>query len=561
MQRMNSDSELLRRYVDDKSDTAFAELVARYINLVYATALRRTSNDYHRANDIVQMVFTTLAKKSPALVDHPLLAGWMYRTTQNLALKAVRVEQRRVTREQKAHAMEEIQAPTETPGWEEIRPVIDWAMHGLGERDREIMLRRYFSGQAFVEIGTALGMTEHAARMRAERALEKLRGRLRRRGVTSTNAALAVILAGEASAVAPMGLAASVAAASVAGAAEGIAVTAGSLGFLAFMSTTKTTTITAAVAALAAATAILQTHKVHQRDLALRAAKSTLTSTENANRELEQRLQQSARQIATRENEPAVGTSKSTAAATPTPSASNQTQLEYVTDHPELRQVFLKREALRTRMHYAPFFASAGLTPEQQDRFVNAWVEATDMRWDFVASARARQAAARTSDEEKSMLAAQLEEGKKMNQEGAKIIRDALGDKFAELKTFPVQERGFVEQVASQVFDTPTPLTPEQARQLQDILVQNRFRRGTTPVSMGGTTFDNAVYQKVQAQTNAQHADAIEWFRPITDTMIEHAQRVLSPIQLSALKNLQSQQVIQFELARAELRRSKTGGL
>jgi hypothetical protein len=43
--------------------------------------------------------------------------------------------------------------------------------------------------------------------------------------------------------------------------------------------------------------------------------------------------------------------------------------------------------------------------------------------------------------------------------------------------------------------------------------------------------------------------------------MIEQAQRVLSPAQLSALKNLQSQQVIQFELARAELQRAKVGGL
>lgn len=559
---MHSDSELLRRYVDDKSDTAFAELVARYINLVYATALRQTNNDHHRASDIVQMVFTTLANKSPSLVNHPLLAGWLYRTTQYLALKAKRVERRRATREQKAHAMEDTQAPTDSPGWEEIRPVIDWAMHGLGDRDREIMLRRYFSGQAFVEIGAALGLSEHAARMRAERALEKLRVRLRRRGVTSTNAALAVILAGEATAAAPAGLAASVAAASVAGATEGIAAAAESIGFLAFMSTTKMTTVTAVVAVLAAATAILQTHQVHQRDHALRAAEATLASTEKANRDLELRLRPSSPPRAARESEPSAGNSDQTAVATSKPSVSSKTQLEYVTDHPELRQVFLKREALLARMHYAPFFASAGLTSEQQDRFVNAWVEATDIRWDFVASARARQSGARTPEEKKAILAEQDEAAKKMLQESVKVVRDALGaDKFAELKNFPVQERGFVEQVASQVFDTPTPLTPDQARQLQDILVQNRFRRGATPVSMGGMTFDRFVQQKVQAQTNAQHADAMEWFRPITDTMIEQAQRVLSPAQLSALKNLQSQQVIQFELAQAELRRTKVGGL
>ena len=45
---MANDLELLQRYVDDRSEAAFAELVRRNVDLVYCTALRHVS-DLRRA--------------------------------------------------------------------------------------------------------------------------------------------------------------------------------------------------------------------------------------------------------------------------------------------------------------------------------------------------------------------------------------------------------------------------------------------------------------------------------------------------------------------------------
>jgi hypothetical protein len=70
---------------------------------------------------------------------------------------------------------------------------------------------RYFESLEFSLVGTALGVGEGAARMRVGRALEKLRGILQRRGLTTTSAALAGALA-ELSAIAvPVHLAAGIA--------------------------------------------------------------------------------------------------------------------------------------------------------------------------------------------------------------------------------------------------------------------------------------------------------------------------------------------------------------
>src|SRR6185369_16531648 len=75
------DSELLRRYSAERSEPAFAELVRRHVNPVYAFALRRVGGDAHLAEDVAQIVFTTLARKATSLMDRPVLGGWLCRTT------------------------------------------------------------------------------------------------------------------------------------------------------------------------------------------------------------------------------------------------------------------------------------------------------------------------------------------------------------------------------------------------------------------------------------------------------------------------------------------------
>jgi len=157
---------LLRRYVVEHSESAFTALVQRYLNLVYATALRDLRGDQHRAADASQLVFTALAKKAATLADHPTLAGWLHRTTRHVASKIIRAEVRRMAREEEAYAMGEIHRENETATWNEIRPLLNWALERLNQRDREAMLRHFFGAQDFAEIGQALSLSESAVRMR-----------------------------------------------------------------------------------------------------------------------------------------------------------------------------------------------------------------------------------------------------------------------------------------------------------------------------------------------------------------------------------------------------------
>ena len=86
---MYDDALLLRRYSQQRSEDAFAELLKRHANLVYSAALRQV-HDAHLAEDVTQAVFIVLSRRAAALRPQIVLTGWLLDTTRRAALHAVR---------------------------------------------------------------------------------------------------------------------------------------------------------------------------------------------------------------------------------------------------------------------------------------------------------------------------------------------------------------------------------------------------------------------------------------------------------------------------------------
>jgi RNA polymerase sigma factor (sigma-70 family) len=203
----DDDRALLRDYVHRGSENAFAQLVERHIGLVYSAAVRRCNGDAHRAEDIVQLVFTALAKNADTLSRHPALVGWLYTATRNATLNLQLADQRRARREFEAVMSGLLESQTTAEHWEELRHVLDRAMDELSETDRTAVLLRFFERRSYAEIGARLLVSESGARMRTERALDKLRTLLVDRGITSTAAAIGSVLLREAVGAVPGSLA------------------------------------------------------------------------------------------------------------------------------------------------------------------------------------------------------------------------------------------------------------------------------------------------------------------------------------------------------------------
>ncbi|MGD0744346.1 MAG: TIGR03435 family protein [Verrucomicrobiota bacterium] len=214
------DIALLRQYAEGNSESAFSTLAEKYVNLVYSTALRSIGNP-HAAEEITQAVFIILARKARGLSGFTALSGWLYQTTRLTAANFLRGEIRRQKREQEAY----MQSILNEPGpevWPRISPLLDDAMGRLGEKDRNAIVLRYFENKSLSEVGLALGASEDAAKMRVNRALEKLRKSFTKRGVTLSGALIVGAVSANSVHAAPAGMAKAISAVAVAkGAAAG----------------------------------------------------------------------------------------------------------------------------------------------------------------------------------------------------------------------------------------------------------------------------------------------------------------------------------------------------
>ncbi len=526
---MDADSRLLTQYVEDHSQTAFAALVQRHVNLVYSAALRQLGGDAHLAWDASQSVFLALAQNAGRLVHHGALTGWLYTTTRFVCAKLVRTRQRARIREEAASAMNEIldEGPVE-PDWSAVRDMLDDAMHELGPRDREALLLRHFEGRSFGEIGRVCELGENAARMRVERAMEKLRSRLAQRGITSTAAALGAALTAHGAATAPVGLANAAATLAFAGATTAASGLAGTIAWLQFMSTTKLKV------AAAAAVVALAIGGYLGSEWRRRAEPTNIASTA---------VGQTPRQATTpaTSGKRAAGTDEASRGRTasnvnPNPAAANTSAAglnaaeQNVLLASQNAQAVAARSGLEQR--YGTLFRRLGLSPAELEKFRDLLVErqmsTNDAMW--VAQQQGIKLDADPAQWKAAMdkVRADVDEG----------IRTALGDeRYRVYQDYNVNASSYIllDQIERRLSATGAPLQESQSELLLRLLVD------TAPSAPAA--FSQGPLQGVTAALSGSDPLLAAAARgPISGETIARAQSILTPAQVATLRQIQSEQ-------------------
>ena len=191
MSESRTDFELLRDFIRRSDQAAFADLVRRHLNLVYATALRKTE-DPGAAEEVAQNVFAALAKKAWQFGPDDSLAAWLYRTTLLEAKEWLRGELRRRRRDQTAAELgTTMKTPDEQTAFRALLPLLDEALLSLREKERAAVLLRFYESQSLREVGATLGVTEDTAQKRVAGALEKISRFFQRRGFKTATVAAA----------------------------------------------------------------------------------------------------------------------------------------------------------------------------------------------------------------------------------------------------------------------------------------------------------------------------------------------------------------------------------
>lgn len=497
---MTEDSELLRRYSDDGSESAFAELVQRHVSPVYSVALRRLAGDGHAAADVTQLVFTALARQARTQPFRKELSSWLYVTTRNKSVDYVRAERRRRARERTAFAMQQLNSNPIRISGEKLMPLLDEMLEQLPRNDRDIVLMRFIGQRSFSDIAEVLHVTEDAARRRVDRALGRVRTKLAKRGISSTAAALGLVLAEQVATAAPSELAGTVASAAL----QAASVVSPMAGWICLMSTPKMIGIAGIALALTLTFAVREAR-------ALRTAENDVVISTRELGEMASRVSRAnqrakeAESVLTGKLKHSDGVRQSgtefpdALPDTPDPAATGRS---FLAVHPETAAIITGYARARARGRYHELFLRLGLTPDQINRFCALALQLeAGIRWNTATQ----------------VPAAEINIGDQTRQQVEDQIHSLLGDEgFAQYVNFTRDLMGNVREVAEQVgrsdYFSDSPITPDQARLLTEIV---------------------AIHSPEYREGGRANSATLEW-----DGIMAEAAGILNPSQLAALGDI-----------------------
>jgi RNA polymerase sigma factor (sigma-70 family) len=191
-----SEGQLLGRFAGG-DEGAFEALVTRHGPMVLGIC-RRLLYDRRDVEDAFQATFLVLLRKARALRDPEGLSPWLHSVAYRVAARIRSNSARRPAEESRGARPEAVEAACELER-SELRALLDEEIHRLPEKYRRPVVLCYLEGRTHEEAARRLRCSAGSVRGRLDRARQKLKDRLGRRGVAPA-AGLAALAAGAESA-------------------------------------------------------------------------------------------------------------------------------------------------------------------------------------------------------------------------------------------------------------------------------------------------------------------------------------------------------------------------
>lgn len=185
------DENLLDRIAVSGNEQALNEILRRYRDRIYRTALKVTNN-HNDAEDVVQEVSLTIYRKAHTFRTDSKFSTWLYRLVTNEAISRLRK-----IRRERTVSLDDYMPRFDDDGHHAERPVVDWsqevekkvavreiqsiierAMQELTPIDRTVVVLSEIEELTNPEIGKVLGLSVLAVKGRLHRARLFLRAKL-----------------------------------------------------------------------------------------------------------------------------------------------------------------------------------------------------------------------------------------------------------------------------------------------------------------------------------------------------------------------------------------------
>ena len=175
----SDEQALVERCRGGQDDAAFAELVERYKDLVYALVYR-LSRDRSQADDLAQEVFLKVHRGLPYFRGDAKLSTWLYRIVFNVCCEEGASQRPRELPLDAGDGRRPIDpgAPDRAFGDVELKDRLDRAMASLPDHYRFLIAAHYLRGVQYEALAEALGIPLGTVKTHLYRAKRMLRERL-----------------------------------------------------------------------------------------------------------------------------------------------------------------------------------------------------------------------------------------------------------------------------------------------------------------------------------------------------------------------------------------------
>ena len=203
-----TDAQLLKRFIAERDEAAFAALVRRHGQMILGVC-RRILGNPHDSEDAFQATFLVLAQKARSVVNQQAIASWLCTVAYRSALAAKKRNVRRQRKEVAVENMPHPEVPVREP--EDWLPFLDDELNRLPEKYRAAVILCDLDGVARRDAARQLGLSEGTLSSRLARGRRLLAQKLVRHGITLSGGALATALSSQTVAAVPPALVSSTA--------------------------------------------------------------------------------------------------------------------------------------------------------------------------------------------------------------------------------------------------------------------------------------------------------------------------------------------------------------